>query len=74
MHGVGCLFTGIPVLTIMSTQSRNYLPAVLESLPESQAIKEASLLVMQDTFLVATSLAVILSIMAPLLKKKRGIE
>lgn len=56
--------------TIMSTQTKNYLPQLSRILSESEAIKEASILGMQDAFLVTTTLAVIVFIMTLFLKKK----
>ncbi|MED4453031.1 MDR family MFS transporter [Metabacillus fastidiosus] len=56
--------------TIMSTQTKNYLPELLSTLSKSEAIKEANILGLQDAFLVTTILAVIVFIMTFLLKKK----
>ncbi|WP_227551687.1 DHA2 family efflux MFS transporter permease subunit [Metabacillus sediminilitoris] len=57
--------------TIMSTQTKNYLPQISSTISESVAIKEASILGMQDAFLVTTTLAVIVFFMTLFLKRKK---
>lgn len=56
--------------TIMSTQTKNYLPDLMGKLPKVEALQEASILGMQDAFLVTTVLAVLVFIMTLFLKKK----
>ncbi|WP_438350551.1 DHA2 family efflux MFS transporter permease subunit [Paenibacillus sp. FA6] len=56
--------------TIMSTQTKRYLPELSNGLSESVAMKEASILGMQDAFLVTSILAVIIFMMTFFLKKK----
>ncbi len=60
--------------TVMATQTKNYLPTLSASLSESEAMKEASMLGMQDAFLVTTILAVVVFIMTLFLKKKKPVD
>ncbi|KAA0965945.1 DHA2 family efflux MFS transporter permease subunit [Sporosarcina sp. ANT_H38] len=57
--------------TIMSTQTKQYLPGLSSSLSESEAVKKASVLGMQDAFLVTTILAILVFILTWFLKKKK---
>ena len=57
--------------TIMSTQAKQYLPGLSTTLSESEAVKKASVLGMQDAFLVTTILAILIFILTWFLKKKK---
>lgn len=57
--------------TIMSTQAKQYLPELSITLSESEAVKKASVLGMQDAFLVTTILAILVFILTWFLKKKK---
>lgn len=65
----GSIGTAI-LTTIMSTQSKNYLPELSSTLSKTEAINEANIMGMQDAFLVTTVLAVIIFIVTFFLKKK----
>ncbi|WP_193663115.1 hypothetical protein [Bacillus mycoides] len=56
--------------TVMSTQTKNYLPDLIGQLPKAEALQEANILGMPDAFLVTTVLAVLVFIMTLFLKKK----
>ncbi|WP_193646127.1 hypothetical protein [Bacillus cereus] len=56
--------------TVMSTQTKNYLPDLIGKSPKAEALQEANILGMQDAFLVTTVLAVLVFIMTLFLKKK----
>ncbi|MEC0092059.1 DHA2 family efflux MFS transporter permease subunit [Paenibacillus macquariensis] len=56
--------------TIMSTQTKNYIPELSSTLSESEGLKLASIMGMQDAFLVTSILAVVVFIITFFLKKK----
>ncbi|MFF3102058.1 DHA2 family efflux MFS transporter permease subunit [Viridibacillus arvi] len=57
--------------TIMSTKSREYLPELSDKLSKGEAVNTASVLGMQDAFLVTTTLALVVLILSLFLKKNR---